>query len=316
MPAHGAYPDPMDGRWHTSPQFDVAESTYRDGYCPAPVSMQDNPKIKLTDVTHTRQVVFAKEVGIWFVVDIMDAPPESEHTYTQMWHFHKDFPKDAVNPDIANQTIATAEAGKQNVFLYHASTTPLAYDKFHGEGWTGKGEMNSDTMPPTVRGWHNIAGGYGGKDIFPAVDVHASWKGKGRQVVLTALCPSRDAQSPVVSAERMAEAGRVGLRLKLQDGSQASCWAALGSESVVMNEIRSPASLLVLIKKPGSPNETGIVLGSYPAAADDTMSRELTIAGGIVKTSAPIGVPQGFAWEETPQGPRPLYGPSPALGGK
>lgn len=308
---HGAYREPQDGRWHTSAHFDFAEGTYRYGYGPAPVDMRDKPKVQIADVTHTRQAIFVKAAALWFVMDIMNAPAATAHEYTQLWHFHKDFPQESVVPDAATQTIATKDAGDTNVFLYQAAPASLTYRKFHGEGWNATGDKNTGTMPVTVRGWHNTGGGYDGKDIFPAVDVHATWKGRGRQVVVTALVPSANDTSPVMKCERIVSSDRVGLTVELTGGVRVTCVAAQAAAPIAVAPLSAPAHALVMVEKPGVPAR-GLSLGPDPEhrKANDPSADwdfEFILDHGTLRSVAPIKSPSGFHWQQGANGPRPAY---------
>lgn len=315
QPARGAFEKPQDGRWHTSPSFDFAEATYRYGYGRPPVDLNDRPKPEVSDVTHTRQVIFVKNAALWLVVDIMQAPASATHEYAQLWHFNKDFAHEAVVPDAAMQTIATNDAGGANVFLYQAGTASLTYRKFHGEGWNDTAEKNTGNMPVTVRGWHNTGGGYDGRDIFPAVDVHAIWKGQGRQVVVTALVPAADAVSPVVKCERLVASDRVALTIDRMGGLRVTCVIAQTATPITVAPLPSPAHAVVIVDKPGTPPR-GLLLGPYPdehrdKAVSPAWDFEFVMEKATAKPVASVISPAGFRWQEDANGVRPVYEHSP-----
>jgi hypothetical protein len=306
VPVHGAYKEPQDGRWHTSAHFDFAESTYRYGYGHAPVDMKNKPKITLVEVTHTRQAIFVKDASLWFVVDIMNAPADSTHEYAQMWHFNRDFPKDAVLADSDARTIATQDPAGLNLFFYQAANASLSYQKFYGEGWSGEGEKNTGNMPPSVRGWHNVGGGYDGKEIFPAVDVHATWKGQGTQAVITALVPAIGTVSPVAKSERIETADRTGLVLHLKDGTRVEFAYALGLDPIRLPKSDAAAREYVLLEKPGEP-VCGLLLGAV-AGQKTPASYEFTMNKTQLEVVAPVQVPTTFRWVGSAGHEMPDYG--------
>jgi hypothetical protein len=315
QPQHGAYTEPQDGRWHTSPDFDFAEATYRYGYGPPPVNRQDKPKTRITDVTHTRQAIFVKSASLWFVIDIMTAPRGIEHDYAQLWHFHKDFPNDTVVVDEATQTIGTADPQGANLFLHQASAVPLSYRRFHGEGWEGAGPRHTGTMPVTVRGWHNTGGGYDSTEIHPAVDVHATWRGTGRQVLVTCVVPSETTIDPIHRCDRIISEDDIGLALQLRNGRKLTCLTARGVAPIRSKPLSTPVPTpvwgLVVVEKTGAPSR-GMLLGPDPESRRSqrdvsTCDNEFVIDNGALTPVAPIRVPTGFHWDEAADGLRPAY---------
>jgi hypothetical protein len=296
-PARGAFKEPQDGRWYASSHFDFAESTYRYGYGPAPVDMKDKPKIAVTNVTHTRQAIFVKGASLWFVVDIMDAPADSTHEYSQMWHFNRDFPQNAVMADAGVRTIATHDPAGPNLFLYQAATAPLSYRKFYGEGWTGKEEKHTSNMPSTVRGWHNTGGGYDGKSIFPAVDVYATWKGQGTQTIVTAMVPSPGTVNRVVKADRIEDADRIGLVLNMRDGTRVEFTMALNGETLAFAPGKARAQVCVVVERPGD-TPRGLLLGTTGFAGKRKIpaSCEFALDKKQFSVVSPIQSPTTFRW--------------------
>lgn len=311
QPPHGAFKEPLDGRWHTSDRFDFAEATYRYGYGPAPLNMKDIPRVEISDVTHTRQAIFVKEAALWFVVDIINAPEGATHEYEQLWHFHKDFGRETVLPDSTTQTIAARDAGCANLFVYQSAPQSMTYRKYYGEGWSGTGDMHTGNMPTSVRGWHNTGGGYDGRDIHPAVDVHAVWRGSGRQLVVTALVPAENTVSPVVNSERIDSTDRSGLVIQLNSGLKITFIAAKAAEAISLPLFFAPGHALVMVERAGTP-VSGLFLGPDPENRNTKNSSshynfEFVIEEGKPKALAQIKAPSGFRWQQEASGIRPVY---------
>lgn len=286
-PVHGAWDTPEPGRWHTSPHFDFAESTYTYGWGWRDKPAAGQPPVVVSDTPFTRQVVFVKDAGLWLVVDLLDAPTGATHRYSQLWHFHKDFPRATVVASEADLAFQSADPAGANLFAYQAGPVAPRYRLCWGEGnSTGDARPRGDKLPDTARGWHNVGSGYDAGDVYPAVDLHAEWQGAGRQVLLTALVPSRTTASPVAQAERLAGAGLV---LTLADGRVVRCEAAA-------------AALSVLTSKPGEPAR-GLTLGAV-----GTTGEEFEVAAdGARRKLAEIGVPRGFRWVGPPERLVPAY---------
>ena len=288
-PKHGAFAEPMSGRWLSSAAFDFAESTYTYGYGALPHPRPDGPWARVTDVQHQRQAIFVKEAKLWFVVDTMLAPETASHRYQQVWPFHHDFPKDSITIDESKGTISTRDSGKPNLFLYQSSPAVLAYERHHGEGNTsGKKDVSLEQLPETALGWHNTGSGDIEGSVLPAVTVHCTWEGTGRQTVLTALVPSKDAESTVASFKRIAEPDRTGLVLALKDGSTVHCLVSTTDEPFVLEGANVHAA--VWTERPGAATR-GLSLG-----APNTTGNEFTEHDSHRETVATIRVPTGFRW--------------------
>jgi hypothetical protein len=301
-PRAGAYDRPQPGRWHTSPHFDFAESTYTGGYGAVAGPGRGTSPVKIADVRHTRQAIFAREAGIWIVTDILEAPPEAEHAYAQVWCFHKDFPRESVTADPGRGLVATREANRPNLSLHQAGPMALTYRSFYGEGnTTGDARPRGDRLPDSARGWHNAGSGYDAGDVHPAVNVHAEWTGRGRQTLVTAIVPSLDTRSPVTSAEPLKTPDTIGLALRLGTGATVLYEASLSGSATPLVRLGFNAASGVRFEKVGA-SVRGLRLG--PA---DTDGSEFVLENGVLRDQAPVLPPQTFRWTGPPGEERPLY---------
>jgi hypothetical protein len=294
---HGAYDDPQPGRWHSSPAFDFAEFTYAYGYGLKERPARGEPPISITDVAHLRQVAFAKDADLWFVIDVMLAPEAAEHDYEQLWHLHADFPKETVRADDAAQMITTTEAGQPNISIIQASATPLAYTLYHGDAYDPKAAAHP---PLEARGWQVCEGCKAGNGLQPSPSVHATWRGRGRQTVVTALVPSRSEQAPVTASRRIVAADRVGLEITLADGRKATCVTSTSEKPI--DQEGQAVHTVVSTTTTTADQERGLLLG--PA---NTTGTEFERRSSSRHTTATITPPATFRWIETPAGFVPAY---------
>ncbi len=289
-----AYADPLPGRWHTSSFFDFAESTYDQGYGHVEKPVKDRSPVIISDVSHTRQLIFVKEAKLWLVADIMEAPKTATHTYQQLWHFDYTFPREAVLVDAGSLSVCTAEPGKPNLFLYMSAAAGLTFTSRYGEGFEGKDKPILSQVPVGTRGWQNLGSGYDPGEMVPAMEVEASWQGTGRQMLLTALVPSPDANNPVEKVERRNEPGMTGLVLHLKDGTRIEFACALGLDPIRLPKAGVEAREYVLVEKPGEPAR-GILLGT-DAGQKTPASCEFTMDKTQMEVVSPIQVPTAFRW--------------------
>ena len=283
--------------------------------------MQDRRYAKefLDGVTHTRQLIFVRPAKLWFVVDIMNASDGKEHDYTQMWHFHSDFPKEHVVADETHRRIFTTQPGTPNLFLYHTANAPLRYRTHYGEGISDLTGKHTGNLPTTIRGWYNAGGGYDSNELLPAVDLFAEWRGAGRQIVVTTLVPSPDTENPVREVSRKVDDGAIAITLTLHTGERIEYAIAAGEQPLrLFPEL--PESFSALRYTDGEGETSGMVLGVEAELETRTRrttpSYEYKRAGQDIRPVAEIRRPTGFGWKSTPTGPVPVYHPDSAPGGE
>jgi hypothetical protein len=152
-PAYGragstnAYRTPLNRRWHTSEFFDVLEGDYSGPFA------RTAPNVFIDDVSHYRQILFARRLGLWIVVDRLKSP--APHTYQWVWPFycpsgdeakrHPGFTWDQIKADTATQSIRTGDPHGPNLSLYSFSREPM---EKAGSGF--QASKKSDWMVVTV----------------------------------------------------------------------------------------------------------------------------------------------------------------------
>jgi hypothetical protein len=122
-----AYRTPLARRWHTSEFFDVLEGDYAGPFA------RTVPNVFIDDVSHQRQILFLRKLGLWIVIDRLLSP--TRHSYEWVWPFYcpsgdeaKHYPGLAWNQiksDGKTQSIKTDNPGGPNLSLYSFSREPM-----------------------------------------------------------------------------------------------------------------------------------------------------------------------------------------------
>jgi hypothetical protein len=128
--------------------------------------------------------------------------------------------------------------------------------------------------------------------------VHAAWRGRGRQTVVTALVPSRTEQSPVAASRRLVAADRMGLEITLADGRKANCVTSTSNQPID----QEGQDVHAFVTSATAAQERGLTLG--PANATGT---EFERRDGSRRTTATINPPATFRWVDTSAGFMPAY---------
>lgn len=269
---------PIHSRWLTGNQFDFAEGCYEFGYT--------NPDIH---VRHERQILFLRHPLIWIVTDRMRGldhamPANEKHTYTQTWNFPTSFAKNQVQTDPGEQVIRTTDPAGPNVVLHNFGATPVTYTEYYGQ------------KSPQWRGWVNI------HKPVPAVDVHATWTGRGEQLLVTAIDPCHkvnDEPMRSIKSFHSADPNIRGFDAVLTDGSTVAYRAALNTADLTAGTVHARGSVLLVTRSP-----------------DGTVHGVLLDATSLTIASKPLPLP-GDNFEFTLRGNRLLrttlinYPPNP-----
>jgi hypothetical protein len=303
--ADAGYEKPVDGRWHSSQAFDLVDGRYSLGYGPH----DDSSKVDFT-VSHQRRAIHVRNLSCWVVTDTMSSPDGEDHEFTQIWKFPplqdlNDARRMAVcgfSPEqvlFGDRIIRTADPQGPNLSLYHFTNVPLSYSKHVGEA-------------NPYRGWYARSIG----DLLPAVDMHATWKARGKSTVTTVLWPTPSNAPPIKaiadsSAERDPTVSAFTATLK--DGATLAF-----SESVAEPRRLEAAGIritgeMLLVTRQGR-DVKGLVLGCtewtdgrYKIRPTQPDFEFVCRADGGFDVVAPIETPNGFGWIETSRGVRPDY---------
>jgi len=300
------YAEPVAGRWHASPSFDLVDGRYSLGYG---IKAHSN-RVDFSAV-HQRRVIHVRDLSCWVITDTMQGQNDREHEFTQIWKFPPlyevddkhympvcGFTPDQVN--IGDGSIRTMDLTGPNLWLYQFSGFPLAYSKHVGE-----------TSP--YRGWH--ARFYG--DLIPAADVHATWRAKGTSVVATLAWPTRGLQPPPIKSftrgDRESAQEMAAFVAKLKNGDTlAFAESANVPRPLEATGIRITGETLLVTKQ--GRMVRGLVLGCkewadgrYTIRPRNPDFEFVCRADGGFDTVSLIETPRGFRWVEGPSGFTPDY---------
>lgn len=165
----GQAPGDADGFMLITEAFDYAKGTFNSGYgkesetqtvSKEPGSMENRESF-VTDVTHIREVFFAKKEGFFLVRDTMNS--KEEHRYTQIWHMADGTMKKCQNGYLS-------EFEDANLVILQLNQPEMEYFCGSEEPFKGWNCPSYDHMVPA-----------------PEVDVHLS--GTGPVVFETLLFP-------------------------------------------------------------------------------------------------------------------------------
>ena len=304
--ANAAYETPVDGRWHATAAFDIVDGTYSLGY-----GLRDDALAVDFSVSHQRRVIHVRELSCWVVTDTMISKDDRQHDFTQVWKFppFRDANDGASNPTCGftpeqvtsgDGSIRTLDPNGPNLWLYQFSGLPIAYSKHVGE-----------TDP--YRGWYARYLG----DLIPAVDMHATWRARGRSVVTTLLWPTPGGSPPPIKSftgDRAAPAQdtstfsvtlKDGATMALAESASGPRWLQAGGISILGETI--------LVTRQGR-SVRGLVLGCtewtdgrYKIKPKEKDFEFVCRAEGGFDVVAPIGTPRGFRWDDGGRGIVPDY---------
>lgn len=273
---------PLPMRWHTSGHFDYAEGVHDQGY---EMTADGAAGASVTDVTHWRQLLFVRPLMMWVVVDVLRTG--AAHAYTQIWKFWapqnglkvRGFNQEQVALDAQRRVIRTtdAAAGAVNVSLLQFSAAPMGYRSYFGDQRFG----HYNPRPLT--------------DAVPAVDVHASWEGRGPQAVITLIAPHRGLRPEIESLRSLTDDLRVGFELTAQRTRLSVLAAATPSRLELGASRHDGADLLAVLESQGGPPA---ILSIAPSGSRVDIGGERTA----------ITAPGGFRWINDAAGVlRPAY---------
>jgi hypothetical protein len=305
-----AYDDPVPGRWHASPAFDLVDGRYGLGYgSPANASAIDS------SVAHVRRVVHVRELSCWVVSDAMLCPNDKEREFTEIWKFppFRDA-SDGANAPICGFTpeqvvfgdgsIRTTDPSGPNLQLYQFTNLPVTYVKHVGE-----------TNP--YRGWYARFIG----DLVPAVDMYTTWRARGPSLVATLLWPTPGGAAPPVKSfnkggvENAQDTAAFSAVLKNGD-TLAYAESASGPRRLEAVGVRITGELLLVTRQGRAIR--GLALGCsewtdgrYTIRPTDPDFEFVCRTDGGFDVVSPIEVPRGFRWRDDGRGALPNYAAAP-----
>lgn len=256
-----AYTTTLSNRFLDGNAFSFAEGNYDRDYGGYNFTDPKKEDSVITGVQHKRQLLLLREQKIMIVTDIVES--ENEHRFTQSWNFPPDYQEKEIHAQ--DKIIKTNRAEDANVALYQFTDTELEYEKFHG--------LNEDGR---VLGWVGMKDKETGLDMTPAVDIHSSWRGQGKNVLITVIVPYKTL-NPVHSIKPSKEG--TGFDLVLSGGEKIEYTYGGAEQEASLKTENAQFKLL-----PG---------GGYEQDSEGTKKA--------------IIIPNGFKWDDRPESILPIY---------
>ena len=285
-------------RWHSSPQFDLAEGIYSgaygfwvDDHHDAAVKDIDDEASAATktinDVTHQRVVQFVKPLGVWILTDRLTST--SPHKFTQDFRLPlapavnkamNVFTRDEIAIDDKAQTIATNKANGVNITLRQFTPAKLSYDTADEDAAAIKNDYSYRYR------------------LCDFLRIGASWQGQGPQQIVTLVYPRRPGAADLAKVSPVkAKDGRViGFQADTPEGAHiAYASDPQGNGPLqVGNLTMTGESLLTSRSADGTLH--GIALGVHALSVDGKTSKlkgdfEFEVKKGALSVVAPINRP-------------------------
>jgi len=303
------YEQPVPGRWHASTAFDLMDGKYALGY-----GIKANSARVDFSISHQRRVIHVRDLSCWVITDTMQSQDDQEHEYTQIWKFPPlrgtddghNAPVCGFTPEqvtFREGSIRTMDPAGPNLWLYQFANLPLTYTKHVGE-----------TNP--YRGWYARFLG----DLIPAVDMHATWRRRGRSVVTTLVWPTANVTPPPIKsfstkgAETIPEASAFSAALRdgtilgfaeSADGPRhlEACGIGIQGETILAVRLHDEVRGVVL----------GCTKMNHGKKVFEPTMPDFEFRVGPtnkIEQVAPVEVPVGFHWTQTHGLYRPVYRPS------
>lgn len=225
----------------------------------------EEPATPILDVTHTRQLILVKPAGVWIVVDRLDSP--TPHEYSQLWMMHipedsdygpiYGFTSEEVELDAEAGILTTHSPTGPNLTLHQIATAPLHMDfepappnPIGVHTWTTQGRDQTYVEPGNYLFEYTIS------------RLRTRWSGKGSQVLISVVCPGKDAGAGPVAMERFdSPSGTVGFDLETHAGVCIRFRAAAGAPAALrVGNVKARGESLLLVKTPDG-KRAGLAIG-------------------------------------------------------
>ncbi len=286
---------PISTRFYNSATEDFVEGTFDKGYCTINAT-----SASVTDVTHSRQVIFLKEAGFWIVTDFMNNSGTTSHTYSQVWNFEPSLPgakiygfsNAQVSADATNKRVLTTDATGPNIRLQNfGKVAGLTYTKYYHQdnpamGWYAP-SISVDT---------------------PAVDVHVSWTGAGNQAFGTIIMPAKGLTTDVVYKDLSPDVNTTALSLTLPNGNTVMYSSGYTTKKTTQYNFTFN-SKGYLLQQNANGDVTGVVIGGDKAPliwSGNSIVHGFSDYGIFYDATAqtitltPFEVPNTFVWDSQP----------------
>jgi dienelactone hydrolase len=164
--------EPVDVAFHSDRQYDYAHGTYEQGF-----GRRDQRPAR-----HTREVVFLKKPGIFFIRDTLEPLDGSSHSYQALFHLDAQ----NVNVDKDSGVVETQDAGGANIRIVPLPGGELKTTVIRGQ------------ESPIVQGW--MPHGHGIRGVRPIPTIVYERSSAEAVHFLTVFQPLRDSTQKRVSS--------------------------------------------------------------------------------------------------------------------
>ena len=230
-----AWEKPSPARWLHSESFDFMEGTYTGRYG------SERYEEHITDTTHQRQVVFARDAGLWIVVDRVQAT-DQPHDFT--WHW-----------------MLPCSAEKESILTYKPEDIRTEQEQKHI--FTRKPDsanisLRTFTKTPLIFSSHSrlTASKPSGKVCI----IDATAKQQKQILALTAILPRRALEDDLTDVVEITDDKVEGFSASTPNGAQVRCLAArTEAANLQSGSITARGKLLITVEQ--DEVVEGLVLG-------------------------------------------------------
>ena len=188
---------PSDGSLRSTPEYDVAEGVYTEGYGP----------LAETAVTHRRKVIFVKahsRVSLpgscVIVIDRLTPADDAAHTYQVLWHLNSD------TAAVDGLVVRSADPDQPNLTIIPAQVDGMTVRVVAGQ------------EAPEFQGWKAIKNHQQG-EYAPTPTAIYEWTVAGPARLVTLLYPTRAEQvCPVAALGASSDIAATEIRVTMADG--------------------------------------------------------------------------------------------------
>jgi len=227
-----AYQTPIKSRWHESERFNIAEGHFNGTFAAV-----DGSRL-VEGVTHDRQLVFLRGIGLWIVVDRVDSA--NSHTYKLDWKPAQPFERDSikwegfrshqVTGSDSDKSVKTSNPNTPNISIFMHSPAELKVSQFGAE-----------------------------------------FEGQGPQMVVSALFPRKTIKDELKSIETLpGEKGVSGFQAVTPDGTIILCQACADPAqggALTAGSLTAVGEALIFVTRPDG-TRYGVALGCQKLTLD------------------------------------------------
>lgn len=205
------YTKPIRARYFSSDELDFVEGHYKGKYAgwnfrkhgkDAPKHYQLPESKVISDVNHSREILFLKSDKLWIVTDRVAS--STERDFTLSWLLAPEYSPEQLK--VSGQGFETNNPERPNLVLYQTGSVKPKTTQYFGEFSANR-----------ILGWVGLPQDVKAGTFTPALHILNDWRAKGEQQVISVLVPYRT-ENPV--SEFLPT--EMGFLLRLQDGKEVT----------------------------------------------------------------------------------------------